>query len=145
MAERLVRGLVVLALVVDATVHLRLAPQMQIAAPGGIGGGWLFRIQAVLALLAAAYLLIRPSVPAYLLAGAVALSAFVPVLLYTYVNVPAIGPVPSMYDPFWTTSKVVSAVAEGLGALLAGVGAWLTSRSLRGSRTAGRVRAARPG
>ena len=62
-----------------------------------------------------------------LLAGAVALSAFVPVLLYTYVNVPAIGPIPSMYDPFWTTPKVVSAVAEGLGAVLAGVGVWLSS------------------
>lgn len=126
--ERNVRGLVVLALVVDAVIHLSLAPQMQLAAPGGIGGGWLFRLQAVVALLAAASLLLRPSPVAYLLAGAVALSAFVPVLLYTYVDVPAIGPIPSMYDPFWTTPKLVSAVAEGLGATLAGVGLWLTSR-----------------
>lgn len=125
--ERVVRVLVALALVIDAVVHLRLASQMQLAAPGGIGGGWLFRIQAVLALVAALHLLLRPSRGAYLLAGAVALSAFVPVLLYTYVNVPAIGPIPSMYDPFWTTPKVVSAVAEGLGAVLAGVGVWLSS------------------
>ncbi len=133
--ERVVRGLVVLALLVDAVVHLRLAPQMQLAAPGGIGGGWLFRIQAVVALLVALYVLLRPSRGAYLVAGLAALSAFVPVLLYTYVNVPAIGPIPSMYDPFWTTPKVISAVAEGLGVLLAGIGVWLTSG----------VRDARPG
>lgn len=128
-AERVVRGLVALALVVDAVVHLSLASQMQLAAPGGIGGGWLFRIQAVLALAAAAYLLLRPSRTAYLVAGLVALSAFVPVLLYTYVNVPSIGPIPSMYDPFWTTPKVVSALAEGAGAVLAGVGWWLSGQS----------------
>ncbi|WP_238146590.1 hypothetical protein [Ornithinimicrobium murale] len=134
MAERVVRGLVVLALVLDAVVHLSLASQMQLAAPGGIGGGWLFRIQAVAALAAAAYLLLRSSRTAYLVAGAVALSAFVPVLLYTYVNVPALGPIPSMYDPFWTTPKAISAVAEGLGAVLAGIGVWLTSRPVRGAR-----------
>lgn len=132
-AERVVRVLVALALVIDAAVHLRLAPQMQLAAPGGIGGGWLFRTQAVLALLAVVYLLLRPTRVAYLLAGVVALSAFVPVLLYTYVNVPTIGPIPSMHDPFWTTPKAVSAVAEGLGVLLAGVGVWLTS-GVRGVR-----------
>lgn len=132
--ERVVRAVVVAALVVDAVIHLRLAPDMQLAAPGGIGGGWLFRIQAGAALLAALYLLLRPSRPAYLLAGLVALTALGPVLLYTYVNVPTIGPIPSMYDPFWTTSKVVSAVAEGVGVLLAGVGVWLTSRPVRDGR-----------
>lgn len=128
--EGVVRAAVVLALGIDAIVHLRLADQMQLAAPGGIGGGWLFRTQAALALLAALYLVVRPSSTAYLIAGLAALSALVPVLLYTYVNVPAIGPIPSMYDPFWTTPKLVSAGAEGVGAVLAGIGWWL----LRGGR-----------
>lgn len=145
MAERVIRGLVVLALLVDAGVHLWLAPQMQVAAPGGVGGGWLFRAQAVLAVAAAVYLLLRPSRLAYLLAGAVALSAFVPVLLYTYVDVPALGPIPSMHDPFWTGPKVLSAVAEGLGVLLAGAGAWLVAARSRDVRRADLVTDARPG
>lgn len=123
--ERVVRVAVVLALGIDAVVHLRLADQMQLAAPGGIGGGRLFRIQAGLAVVAALYLVFRPSRSAYLLAGLAALSAFMPVLLYTYVNVPAIGPIPSMYDPFWTTPKLISALAEGIGVVLAAVGWWL--------------------
>ncbi|WP_228266402.1 hypothetical protein [Ornithinimicrobium ciconiae] len=131
MAERVVRGLVVLALLVDAGVHLALASDMQLAAPGGIGGGWLFRIQAVLALLAAGNLALRPSRLAYLVAGAVALSAFVPALLYTYADVPAIGPVPAMHDPFWSAPKMISALAEGLGAAGAMVGIGLTSRPVR--------------
>lgn len=131
--ERVVRVAVVLALGVDAVVHLRLADQMQLAAPGGIGGGWLFRIQAAVALLAALYLLIRPSQSAYLIAGLAALSALVPVLLYTYVNVPAIGPIPSMYDPFWTTPKLVSALAEGMGVALSVLGWWLLRGGPRGS------------
>lgn len=135
--ERAVRGLVVLALLVDAVVHLRLAPQMQLAAPGGIGGGWLFRIQAGVALVAAVYLLWRPGPRSYLVAGLAALSAFVPVLLYTYVNVPALGPIPSMYDPFWGTEKLLSAVAEGAGVVLAGVGCWLTRASARPSGSPG--------
>lgn len=131
--ERVVRVAVVLALGVDAIVHLRLADQMQLAAPGGIGGGWLFRLQAGVAVLAALCLLIRASRTTYLLAGLAALSAFVPVLLSTYVDVPAIGPIPSLYDPFWTTPKLFSAIAEGLGVALAALGWWLLRDGRGGS------------
>ncbi|MFC7407134.1 hypothetical protein [Georgenia alba] len=120
--ELTLRLLVVAALGVDAVVHLQLAEVMQLAAPGGLGGGTLFRAQAVLAGLAAVLLLVTGARAAYLLAGLAALSALVPVLLYTYVQVPAIGPVPSMYDPTWSTPKVVSAVAEALAFVLASVG-----------------------
>lgn len=116
------RLLVVAALGVDAYVHLHLAPAMQLAAPGGIGGGTLFRIQAVLAVAAALFLLLTGSRTAYAVAGLVALTALVPVLLYTYVNVPAIGPVPSMYDPTWYPEKLLSALAEGVAVVLSGVG-----------------------
>ena len=76
-AEVAVRATVVVALVIDAVVHLRLASNYQLAAPGGIVGGNLFRIQAGAAIVAALYLTWRGSPVAYLVAAAVALSAFV--------------------------------------------------------------------
>jgi hypothetical protein len=121
-AELAVRLGLVAMLAVDAVVHYRLAGAMDIAAPGGIGGGTLFRLQATAALLAAVFLLVRGSRWAYVLAGLVALSAFGAVILYTYVDVPALGPVPSMYDPTWYAEKTLSAVAEGLGVVLAATG-----------------------
>src|SRR5690606_3648622 len=126
--EPAVRLAVVLCLGVYAWVHLRVAPDMQVAAPGGLGGGTLFRVQAAAAVLAAVLLLVTGSRVPYAVAGLVALSALGAVLRYSLVNVPALGPVPSMYDPTWSPDKVVSAVAEGLGVVLAGVGLALTSR-----------------
>lgn len=59
--EPAVRLAVVLCLGVDAWVHLRVAPDMQVAAPGGLGGGTLFRVQAAAAVLAAVLLLVTGS------------------------------------------------------------------------------------
>jgi len=127
--EFAIRLLVVAALAVDAYVHFDLADEMQLAAPGGIGGGTLFAIQAGAAIAAAVLLLLTGSRLAYVLAALVALSALVPVLLYTYVNLPALGPVPSLYDPTWYTAKVVSVVAEAVAVVLAVVGiAWAGRR-----------------
>lgn len=127
-AEVAVRGAVVLALLIDAVVHLRLASSFQLAAPGGIGGGALFRIQAVLALVAGLYLLITGRRRAYVLAAFVLASAFAAVVLARYVQLPALGPIPSMYEPLWYAEKVLSAVAEGVGAVLAVIGYVLRGR-----------------
>ena len=127
-AEPVVRLLVVAGLAVDTVVHLRLADAMQLAAPGGIGGGTLFRVQAVAAAVVAVVVLVTGHRLAYLLAALVALSALGPVLLYTYVDVPAIGPVPSLHDPFWYPEKTLSAVAEAVALVLALVGFRLASR-----------------
>lgn len=127
--EPIVRVLVAAGLAVDAVVHQRLAPGMDIAAPDGIGGGNLFRIQGAVAAFAAVLLLVTGRWWAYAIAGLVALSALGPVLLYHFVNVPAIGPIPSMYDPLWSTAKVVSIVAESGAVVLAGVGVALTRPS----------------
>lgn len=132
--ERVLRWLVAAALVVDAVIHLQQASAMQLAAPGGIGGGTLFRVQAVVALLAAGYLLWRGSRLAYAVAAVVLLSVCAAVVTYTYVDLPAIGPIPPMYDPFWTRPKVISALVEGVGALLAVIGFWWTSRSVSPAR-----------
>lgn len=127
-AQWLLRSLVSSALVVDAVVHLRLASDYQLAAPSGIGGGNMFRIEAVVAIVAAVYVLVRGSRTAYVVAFSVAFSALVAVILYRYVDVPQIGPVPAMYEPVWFFEKSLSAVAEGIGAIAAVAGVLSTSR-----------------
>lgn len=125
------RLLVVACLVVDAIVHLRLAHGYQLAQPGGIGQGNLFRIEAVVALLVAlAVLVLGNRRSTWLVAFLVAGSAFVAVVLYRYVDVPSFGPIPSMYEPIWFGQKTISAVAEAFGALLA-----LAGLSTVGART----------
>ncbi|UYY82326.1 MULTISPECIES: hypothetical protein [Arthrobacter] len=118
----LLRLLIAAALGIDAVVHLDLASGYQLGAPGGIGEGNLFRIEAAVAILVGLYVLIRGNRPAYAAAVVVAGSAFIAVLLYRYVDIPAIGPLPSMYEPVWFFEKTLSAAAEGLGAVLAAVG-----------------------
>jgi hypothetical protein len=140
------RALVALGLVVDAVVHLHLASGYQLAQPGGIGQGNLFRVEGVVAVLAAGLVLLRGGRTVLLVAAAVALSALAAVVLYRYVQVPAIGPIPSMYEPVWFFQKSMSAVAEGLAglvALLAAVRGWRSRRgalSPRAARSPGRPR-----
>lgn len=115
--------LVASGLIVDAVVHLRLAPGYQLADPTGIGQGNLFRIEAVVALVAAAYLLLRGSRLAFLIAALVGLSAFLAVVTTRYLEIPAIGPLPSMYEPIWFFQKTLSAAAEAAVAVLGLAGA----------------------
>ncbi|WP_240484241.1 hypothetical protein [Pseudarthrobacter sulfonivorans] len=116
------RVLTALALFIDAGVHIYLAPGYQAASPGGIGQGNLFYLESAAAVLAALWVLFRGSRASFALALVVALSAFVAVVLYRYVDIPALGPFPAMYEPVWFFEKSLSAVAEGAGALLAAVG-----------------------
>ena len=120
--ELVLRLVVTTALTIDAVVHIRLAAMYKAAAPGGIGEGTLFRIEAAVAILAAMYVAIRGSRAAYAVALVITLSALVAVLLYRYVNVPAFGPIPAMYEPVWFFQKSLSAAAEGVGAVAAGIG-----------------------
>ena len=113
------RIVVAAGLAVDAVVHLRLASEYQQAFPGGIGGGTLFRVEAVVAVVAAVAVLVRGNRGTYLFALLVAASAFVAVVLTRYVEVPALGPLPSMYEPLWFFEKSLSAIAEGIAALAA--------------------------
>ena len=113
------RLLTALALFIDAGVHLFLAPGYNNAPPGGISQGTLFLLEAAAALVVGIYVLVRGSRAAYALALLVAASAFAAVMLYYFVDIPAIGPIPAMYDPVWFFSKTLSAVAEGIGTLLA--------------------------
>ncbi len=135
LVDLVLRVAVAACLVVDAVVHLRLAAGYQLGQPAGIGQGNLFRVEAVVALLVAAYVVIRGTRPAYLAAAAVGLSAFAAVVLYRYVNVPAIGPLPPMFEPVWFFEKSLSAAAEAAAGVLALVG--LSRSGIRGGAAAG--------
>ena len=101
---------------VDAYVHADLAAQFD-GNTASISQGTLFRLQAGAAALAALLLFAwgrRLASGLGFLIGASALGA---VLLYRYVDVGKLGPLPDMYDPAWYTEKSVSAVAEAVAAV----------------------------
>jgi hypothetical protein len=122
------------ALGIDAYVHARDASFYDAVRTSVISQGNLFRLEAAVAALIAVALLIRPSrfwwVAALLVAG----SAFGAVMLYRYVDVGTLGPLPNMYEPTWALpGKVASAWAEGAGILLVAAGL-LTTRRVRAPR-----------
>lgn len=110
------------ALTIDAVLHLQLARVYNLAAPGGIGEGTLFRLESVVALIAAALVLGFGGRVAYGLAFVVAASATGAALLYRYVDVPALGPIPAMYEPVWFGKKIVATAAETIGTVTATLG-----------------------
>lgn len=128
LGTQVVRVVVVAGLAVDVYVHLHLAHRYSLASSAGIGEGNLFRIEAALALIALLLVLFRPSVWSYALAAVVALGGTAAVLLYRYANVPAIGPIPSMYEPIWFFEKTLSAVAETIAGLAALFGILLSQQ-----------------
>jgi glucan phosphoethanolaminetransferase (alkaline phosphatase superfamily) len=122
-------------LVVDAYVHLRYASQYDSFKSSVMSEGTLFRIQGVVAIVVAAAVLIWPRVITWVLALLVSGSAAVAVVLYTYVDVGPLGPLPNLYENTWRPpGKVLSAVAETAAAVVAMVGLILTLRARRRSR-----------
>jgi Na+/H+ antiporter NhaD/arsenite permease-like protein len=127
------RLLTAAGLAVDAYVHADLAATYD-PVTKTISQGDLFRIEAGAAALAALLVLVvgtRPLVWAFaLLVAAAGLAA---VLLYRYVDVGALGPLPSMYEPAWYAEKTASAVAEAAATLTAAAGLLLAHRLRRRS------------
>lgn len=129
-----VRLLTVAGLGVDAGIHLYLAPTQP---PADTSGGWsqsgLFYAEAAAAIISALLVLTAARRWTYAVAFLVAASAFGAVTLYRYVNVGPLGPLPNMYEPFWSTSKIVAAVAEAIALVTAATGlALLRSPGSRG-------------
>jgi hypothetical protein len=119
----LLRLVTAAGLAVDAYVHADLASRYD-GITATISQGTLFRIEAGAASLVALLVLVHGRRAAFALAALVAVSAFGAIVLYKYVNVGSLGPLPNMYEPVWYTEKTVSAVAEAV-AFLAAVGALL--------------------
>jgi hypothetical protein len=116
----LIRLAVFAGLGVDAFVHFHLAGDT--GQTGTISEGTLFWVQGGVAAVVAILVLIRPRPVPYLIAFLVAASALGAVLLYRYVDVGAIGPLPDMYEPVWYTEKVVTTVAEAVATVAAAIG-----------------------
>lgn len=127
----ILRLLVAAGLAADAVVHWRFAPEMAFVQGGAVDGDLLFRLQAAAAGVVAAVILVAAARWAYALAFLVAASAVGALLLYYYVDVGALGPLPDMHEPVWYAEKTVSLVGEGVAALAALAG-FLTAR--RGPR-----------
>jgi len=120
----------VVGLVVDAVVHLDLASDFAQVKTSTISQADIFRIESVVALVVAAALLVLPRRSTAAAVFLVAASAAVAVILYRYVDVGKIGPIPNMYDPYWAPAgKWLSAVAEIVAALASGALLALPTRS----------------
>jgi len=112
MMQLVLRVLAAAALGVSAYVHLHLADMH--AYPGTINGTDLFRAQGVVAAVVGVVLLVSGHRWAWVAAALVGLASFGAVMLYRYVDVGAIGPLPNMYDATWSPSpdKLLSALVE---------------------------------
>jgi hypothetical protein len=120
--RRLLTLITAAGLAVDAYVHWHLAPGFDtLSSPSSphLSQGLLFRLEAVLALIAMVLLLATRHRFAAGFAFLIAAGGVGAVLLYGVVDVGALGPLPDMYDPTWTTQKTISALAEGVAALCA--------------------------
>ena len=123
----LLRLVVAVAFAVSAFVHVDLAQGPWVAA-GEVTLAGLFVADAVAAVLAGAWVLVRPSRTAWAVAVLVGVASLLALLVTTWVKVPGPGPLPTVYDPFWYTDKAVAAVAAGLAAAGAAVGLAGTAR-----------------
>jgi predicted acyltransferase len=123
------------ALAIDAYVHLNLASQY--AESGGtINEGVLFRVESVVAVLAALVVLATGRLAAQLAALVVAGSALTVLLVSRYADLGPIGPFPNLYDPVWYPEKLLAAYAEGTAVATALAGVIITGWAWRARRTA---------
>jgi hypothetical protein len=109
-------------LAIDGYVHWNLAPDFDSfvgAGPHHVSQGQLFRVEAVLAAIALLLVLFMDHLLAAAVAFVTAAGGLAAVLLYRYVDLGAIGPLPDMYDPTWYPEKTISVIAEGIVALAA--------------------------
>jgi hypothetical protein len=136
-------GLAVVAaagLVVDAYTHLHLAHLYVFNRTSTVNEAVLFRVEAGIAIAAAVWVLVRPAALSAGFAVLVAAGGAALLLVYRYVNVGKIGPIPNMYDPEWFTEKNWSLAGElvATAAALMLLGGALIGRR-RGHTSAGRV------
>ena len=105
-----------LAAAYSAYIHYDLA-QGPLAAAGQVTVAGLFVAQAAVISAAALWVVLRASRLAWLALGGIALASLVALVVTTYVLVPALGPLPAVYEPSWYADKVYAAVAVAVTAL----------------------------
>lgn len=119
--------LIVAGLAVDAYTHLDLANLYRFNKTDTVSEETLFRIEAVLAILVAIAVLVRRNVWTALAAVLVAGGGLALLIVYRYVDVGTIGPLPNMYEPLWFAEKNWAAVGEAV-ATVAGLALLLAAR-----------------
>ena len=128
--ERTLRVLAAAGLATSAYVHIHLAHRY-----AGLGNTitmeQLFYAQGIVAALVTLWLLATGNRWAWRAAGLIGVASFAAVMVYRYVSVGAIGPLPDMSDPTWSPSpeKALSAVVEAAVFVL-----WLGNEALRRRR-----------
>jgi len=140
MTRLVLRVLAAACLGISAYVHLHLAHRY--GYPGTISGATVFRVQGVVAATVGVLLVLTGNKWVWVVAALVGLASFTAVVLYRYVDVGAIGPLPNMYDSTWQPSpeKLLSAIVELAVPIL-----WLIDLGLRQSSTSlARRRSAAP-
>jgi hypothetical protein len=120
------------ALGIDAVVHWDNASAYD-AVAATVSQGALFRVEAVLAVVVGVLVLVWPRPASWVAALVVAASALGAVLLYRYVDVGTLGPLPDMYENTWQVpGKPLSAAAEAIAVLLATLGLLVHRKPPRG-------------
>jgi hypothetical protein len=117
---------------VDAYVHADLASNYA-SAGTAISQSTLFLIEAGAASAAALIVLAIGRRAGFALAALVAVSALAAILVYRYVDIGTLGPLPNMYEPAWYPEKTTAAVAEAI-ATVASVAGLLWHQSHRPGR-----------
>ncbi|GLZ42215.1 hypothetical protein [Actinokineospora sp. NBRC 105648] len=129
-----IRVVAAAGLAVNSYLHFSVAGDYD-ANTATISQGTVFRIEAGVAALAAVLILLTAHRAAAAFALLVSIGSLAAVLLYRYVDLGALGPLPNMYEPTWYTEKTLSAIAEAVAALAAALA--LVRRRARPAVTAG--------
>ena len=125
------------ALAISSYVHLHGAHFYK-SLGDSITQGDLFYAQGAVAAAVALWVLATGHRWAWVAAGLVGAGSFAAVMLYRYVNVGAIGPIPNMYEPTWQTNeKLLSAYAEAAALVIAVVALSRLLRTPRGRAPGG--------
>lgn len=114
------RLLAAAGLAVDAYVHADLAQQYD-GIDATFSQGDLFRAEAALSALAALVVLVWWRFLGDAFGWLVAAGGFALLVVYRYVDVGKLGPLPNMYEPVWFTEKRVVAVAQLVTVVTLGV------------------------
>ena len=143
-AVRVIAVGVAVTLAIDAYVHATSAAFYDPPHAGFLTEGNLFRVETAVSALLGLLVLVRPARWSLASALVVAATAVGAVVLYSYVNVGPVGPIPNLYEPSWQVpGKFASAIAEGIAVVLSAAGLALIALS-RPMRAAAAPRQAIP-
>lgn len=117
----LLRALTAAGLAADAYVHADLASTYD-PVRQNVSQGDLFRLDAAATSLAALVLMLSARRTAWAFALLVAVGSLGALLLYRYVDVGTLGPLPNMYEPIWFPEKNAAAIAGAAATVLAALG-----------------------